>query len=48
MATIKCQYTFFCNETTTIPDGPDILPKKLLNERVGVKNLKLRHPFVGR
>jgi len=48
MATTKCQYISFCNEITPFLDGPDILTKISLNERVGVENLNLRYPFVGR
>jgi len=48
MATTKCQYQYFCNEITTILDGPDILPKISLYERVIVESLNLNHPFADR
>lgn len=48
MATTKCQYQYFCNEITTILDGPDILPKISSYERVIVESLNLNHPFEDR
>jgi len=46
MATTKCQYQYSCNDITTILDGPDILPKISLYERV--ESLNLNHPFADR
>ena len=48
MATTECRYQYFCNEITTILDGPDILPKISSYERVIVESLNLNHPFEDR
>jgi len=42
MATTKCQYQYY------FLDGPDILPKISLYERVIVESLNLNHPFADR
>ena len=48
MATTECRYQYFCNEITTILDGPDILPKISSYVRVIVESLNLNHPFEDR